>query len=160
MIRACTERWWRKGDFEVGAVRCLNDQGIVPSLVCTTSVGSANALKVAEDLRHPGTRGGLALPVRQRRHGQPRGMDDRRRPRADVLGHDGSAGSAAPSSPTLAAIASLPKLESAIDITVNNVVTGSSVDIDLPTTLRLAGFLPIAGQMMGLLLGDADGEGE
>src|SRR2546430_6985795 len=37
-----------KGDFEVGAVRCLNDFNIVPSIVSSTSVGSVNALKVAE----------------------------------------------------------------------------------------------------------------
>jgi hypothetical protein len=37
-----------KGDFEVGAVRCLYNNGIVPKILCGTSVGSVNALKLAE----------------------------------------------------------------------------------------------------------------
>ncbi len=37
-----------KGDFEVGAVRCLYDHGITPKILCGTSVGSINALKLAE----------------------------------------------------------------------------------------------------------------
>jgi Patatin-like phospholipase len=32
-----------KGDFEVGAVRCLYEQGILPNILCGTSVGSVNA---------------------------------------------------------------------------------------------------------------------
>ena len=37
-----------KGDFEVGAVRFLYDHGIRPDIVCGTSVGSINAVKLAE----------------------------------------------------------------------------------------------------------------
>jgi NTE family protein len=37
-----------KGDFEVGAVRCLYDHGVRPKILCGTSVGSINALKLAE----------------------------------------------------------------------------------------------------------------
>jgi NTE family protein len=37
-----------KGDFEVGAVRCLYNNGIQPKILCGTSVGSVNALKLAE----------------------------------------------------------------------------------------------------------------
>ncbi|HUI18062.1 MAG TPA: patatin-like phospholipase family protein [Alphaproteobacteria bacterium] len=37
-----------KGDFEVGAVRCLYNKGIRPKILCGTSVGSVNALKLAE----------------------------------------------------------------------------------------------------------------
>jgi NTE family protein len=37
-----------KGDFEVGAVRCLYNNGIRPKILCGTSVGSVNALKLAE----------------------------------------------------------------------------------------------------------------
>jgi hypothetical protein len=37
-----------KGDFEVGAVRCLYNHGIMPNILCGTSVGSVNALKLAE----------------------------------------------------------------------------------------------------------------
>ena len=37
-----------QGDFEVGAVRYLYDHGIRPKILCGTSVGSINALKLAE----------------------------------------------------------------------------------------------------------------
>jgi predicted acylesterase/phospholipase RssA len=37
-----------KGDFEVGAVRYLYDNGVHPKILCGTSVGSINALKLAE----------------------------------------------------------------------------------------------------------------
>jgi NTE family protein len=37
-----------KGDFEVGALRCLYNRGIRPAILCGTSVGSINALKLAE----------------------------------------------------------------------------------------------------------------
>ncbi len=43
-----TGRGLAKGDFEVGVIRYVSDQGIFPDLVCSTSVGSVNALKVAE----------------------------------------------------------------------------------------------------------------
>lgn len=36
------------GSFEVGAVRYLYDQGIRPNILCGTSVGALNALKLAE----------------------------------------------------------------------------------------------------------------
>jgi predicted acylesterase/phospholipase RssA len=36
------------GDFEVGVVRYLYDKGLVPKIICGTSVGSINALKLAE----------------------------------------------------------------------------------------------------------------
>lgn len=37
-----------KGSFEVGAVRYLYDQGIRPNIICGTSVGAINAIKLAE----------------------------------------------------------------------------------------------------------------
>jgi predicted acylesterase/phospholipase RssA len=37
-----------KGDFEVGVVRYLYDQNVRPKIICGTSVGSINALKLAE----------------------------------------------------------------------------------------------------------------
>ena len=37
-----------KGDFEVGVVRYLYDTGVRPQILCGTSVGSINALKLAE----------------------------------------------------------------------------------------------------------------
>ncbi len=37
-----------KGDFEVGAVRCLYNLGVRPKILCGTSVGAINALKLAE----------------------------------------------------------------------------------------------------------------
>jgi len=42
-----------KGDFEVGAVRCLYNNGIQPKILCGTSVGSVNALKLAEGETSP-----------------------------------------------------------------------------------------------------------
>lgn len=48
-----------KGAFEVGAVRYLYDQGIRPTAICGTSVGSMNALKLAEG--EPGPAGGDPL---------------------------------------------------------------------------------------------------
>ena len=50
-----------KGDFEVGAVRCLYEQGILPNILCGTSVGSVNALKLAEGEDHR-VRGGRSRP--------------------------------------------------------------------------------------------------
>ncbi|GAA3634900.1 patatin-like phospholipase family protein [Microlunatus ginsengisoli] len=37
-----------KGDFQVGALRHLYDRGIRPTIICSTSVGSINAIKLAE----------------------------------------------------------------------------------------------------------------
>jgi predicted acylesterase/phospholipase RssA len=37
-----------RGDFEIGAVRCLYDRGVTPSILCGTSVGAINAAKLAE----------------------------------------------------------------------------------------------------------------
>jgi len=37
-----------KGSFEVGAVRYLYDRGIRPNIICGTSVGAINAIKLAE----------------------------------------------------------------------------------------------------------------
>jgi predicted acylesterase/phospholipase RssA len=37
-----------KGSFEVGAVKYLYEQGIRPGIICSTSVGSVNGLKLAE----------------------------------------------------------------------------------------------------------------
>ena len=37
-----------KGDFEVGALEYLYSINIVPDVVCATSVGSINAIKIAE----------------------------------------------------------------------------------------------------------------
>ena len=37
-----------RGDFEVGALRFLYDQGVRPDIICGTSVGSVNGVKLAE----------------------------------------------------------------------------------------------------------------
>ena len=37
-----------KGSFEVGVVRYLYDRGIRPNIICGTSVGALNAIKLAE----------------------------------------------------------------------------------------------------------------
>ena len=37
-----------RGDFEVGAVRCLYDRGIRPGIICGCSVGAINGAKLAE----------------------------------------------------------------------------------------------------------------
>ncbi|MGH8066897.1 MAG: patatin-like phospholipase family protein [Candidatus Entotheonellia bacterium] len=38
-----------RGDFEIGALRFIYDQGIRPDILCGTSVGAINAIKLAED---------------------------------------------------------------------------------------------------------------
>ena len=37
-----------KGDFQIGALRFLYDQGVRPDILCGTSVGAINATKLAE----------------------------------------------------------------------------------------------------------------
>ena len=37
-----------RGDFEVGAVRYLYDHGVQPQIICGTSVGAINGVKLAE----------------------------------------------------------------------------------------------------------------
>lgn len=37
-----------RGDFEAGAVKFLYEVGIRPDIICSTSVGSVNAIKLAE----------------------------------------------------------------------------------------------------------------
>jgi Patatin-like phospholipase len=54
-----------KGDFEVGAVRCLYEQGILPNILCGTSVGSVNAPSWPKART---TVSGRAIPPRLRRH--------------------------------------------------------------------------------------------
>lgn len=49
-----------KGDFQLGAIRLLYDRGIRPNILCSTSVGSVNAIKLAEG-EHPG-QPNLGLP--------------------------------------------------------------------------------------------------
>jgi predicted acylesterase/phospholipase RssA len=60
------------GDFEVGVVRYLYEHGLKPTIICGTSVGSINALKLAEgepdgpaepdaDLHLPGLAGLIAI---------------------------------------------------------------------------------------------------
>jgi hypothetical protein len=44
-----------KGSFEVGAVRYLYDHGVTPNIICGTSVGSINAIKLAEGEPPKGT---------------------------------------------------------------------------------------------------------
>src|SRR4051812_8211962 len=44
----CLSGGGSKGDFEVGALRLLYDRGIRPDVLCSTSVGSVNAVKLAE----------------------------------------------------------------------------------------------------------------
>src|SRR2546425_492636 len=37
-----------RGDFEVGVLRYLYNRGLYPQIICTTSVGSINGVKLAE----------------------------------------------------------------------------------------------------------------
>ena len=46
-----------RGDFEVGAVQYLYETGMRPEIICTTSVGSINGLKLAEGEVHGPNRG-------------------------------------------------------------------------------------------------------
>lgn len=48
------------GDFQVGALRFLYDHGIVPDIICGTSVGAINAVKLAEGEDPANPRQGLA----------------------------------------------------------------------------------------------------
>lgn len=63
-----------KGDFEVGAVRCLYEQGILPNILCGTSVGSVNALKLAEGEDHRVRAGDPAPTSPPRPQGHVRGL--------------------------------------------------------------------------------------
>ena len=63
-----------KGDFEVGAVRCLYEQGILPNILCGSSVGSANALKLAEGEDHRVRAGDPAPTSPPRPQGHVRGL--------------------------------------------------------------------------------------
>ncbi|RSN60576.1 hypothetical protein DMH01_14845 [Amycolatopsis sp. WAC 04182] len=47
-IALCLSGGGAKGDFELGALRCLYDRGIRPDIIASTSVGSVNAVKLAE----------------------------------------------------------------------------------------------------------------
>lgn len=59
-IGLCLSGGGAKGDFELGAVRHLYDRGIRPQVIASTSVGSVNAVKLAEG-EDPGDPGrGLA----------------------------------------------------------------------------------------------------
>src|SRR6266567_7355240 len=49
-----------KGDFEVGALRFIYDQGARPDILCGTSVGSINAIKLAEGESSADPQQGLA----------------------------------------------------------------------------------------------------
>lgn len=44
----CLSGGGAKGDFELGALRLLYDRGVRPDVLCSTSVGSVNAVKLAE----------------------------------------------------------------------------------------------------------------
>src|SRR4051794_16255617 len=54
-IGLCLSGGGSKGDFQLGALRCLYDRGIRPDVLTSTSVGSVNAIKLAEgdDPAHP-----------------------------------------------------------------------------------------------------------
>lgn len=47
-IALCLSGGGAKGDFELGALRYLYDRGIRPDIIASTSVGSVNAVKLAE----------------------------------------------------------------------------------------------------------------
>lgn len=47
-IALCLSGGGAKGDFEVGALTFLSRRGIVPNIVCGTSVGAVNAVAIAE----------------------------------------------------------------------------------------------------------------
>ncbi|MGW1214450.1 patatin-like phospholipase family protein [Streptomyces sp. NPDC002499] len=54
-VAICLSGGGARGDFEVGALRLLYDRGIRPDILVSTSVGSVNAVKLAEgeDPAHP-----------------------------------------------------------------------------------------------------------
>ncbi|MFE6937521.1 patatin-like phospholipase family protein [Streptomyces chartreusis] len=54
-VAICLSGGGARGDFEVGALRLLYDRGIRPDILASTSVGSVNAVKLAEgeDPAHP-----------------------------------------------------------------------------------------------------------
>jgi hypothetical protein len=143
-----------KGDFEVGVVRFLNDQGIAPDIVCSTSVGSTNALKVCEG--PSGIPGLEAAWLSLLGNGDMYSREDWTKDsdiEPTLLSVARVLVSPPPTSPSLASISSLPKLETAIEIATDNVVTGETDIIDQPTAIRISGFVPIMGQVVGLLLG-------
>ncbi|MGM9474510.1 patatin-like phospholipase family protein [Pseudarthrobacter sp. YS3] len=47
-VGICLSGGGAKGDFQVGALRYLYDRSIRPTILCSTSVGSVNAIKLAE----------------------------------------------------------------------------------------------------------------
>lgn len=147
-----------KGDFEVGVVRYLNDRNIVPNIVCSTSVGSVSALKVAEGPSGiPGLEAAwLSLLGNGDMYGREGWTMD-----PDIEPTILSAATALLSDPpTSASVNDIVSLQTMATDIENGafgppVVTGVTdfSGIDPATVIRIAGFLPIAGQAMGILLG-------
>jgi hypothetical protein len=145
-----------KGDFEVGAVRYLFDQGIVPNIVTSTSVGSVSALKVME--------GPTGIPGLESAWLSLLGSGDMfaREPWTTDPDIEGTILSAAtallsppPTSSNLDGIISLVLMNAQITAAVS-AGSGGGIDlsgVDLATVSRIAGFLPIAGQALGLFIG-------
>jgi NTE family protein len=48
IIAICLSGGGAKGDFQLGALEFLYEQGFVPDILCSTSAGSVNAIKLAE----------------------------------------------------------------------------------------------------------------
>jgi NTE family protein len=144
-----------KGDFEVGVVRYLSDHNIVPNIVCSTSVGSVSALKVAEGPSGiPGLESAwLSLLGNGDMYGRESWTTD-----SDIEGTILSAATALLSAPPTSAnvndIVSLQTMATDIEITSDPATGETDFSwIDTATVIRIAGFLPIAGQAMGILLG-------
>jgi NTE family protein len=140
-----------KGDFEVGVVRFLSDQGIAPNIIASTSVGSVNALKIAEGPSGmPGLEAAwLGLLGNGDMYSREGWTTD---PDLEPAILDAARALVAPSptSPSLASIASLPKLDSAVKAVLAG---GTQTGVDMATVARIAGFVPIMGQIMGLFIG-------
>jgi NTE family protein len=47
-VAICLSGGGSRGDFEIGALEFLYEQGIRATIICATSVGSVNAAKLAE----------------------------------------------------------------------------------------------------------------
>ncbi|MBZ5636268.1 MAG: patatin-like phospholipase family protein [Acidobacteriia bacterium] len=135
-----------KGDFEVGAVRCLTDLSIVPAIVSSTSVGSVSALKIAEGPQGiPGLQNvWLSLMGNGDMFGREAWTTD-----PDLEEYALSIGKALislpPPSPFLADIEAIGLLEQAIDM--NDPVTGET-DISPSGIAAVSGFVPILGLLI------------
>ncbi len=148
----CLSGGGAKGDFEVGVICYLNDHGVVPRIVCSTSVGSVSALKVAE--------GPTGIPALEAawlgllgngnmyaREGWTTDPDFE----STILGATARLLTDPPTSDSVNDIVSLTTMANVISASYP--VTGEFDLNAVPTVIRIAGFLPVAGQILGLILG-------